>query len=259
MIHGFRRHPSSHCFLILRVWVAISHSHLSVQEREGLLIVVSKDPRSLLLTRCHLFSCVIFCQDAALRMAPESGIPRCIPVCSGRNLPVLLLTDQGEGWSCGPRYNCADNFRVVRDTEVSATEACNMVANAMIRVGLQAHDEVRATCDAETLGVRLLLDTGVATMSTKRKWRLRSGCRKFAQRKRTCGHHLEKIMGNQTFASLLARGSLSILFANCIGRAAKVEPLRTWKSVREELETSSLVSRGRKFVPARMPPLVEAL
>ena len=35
----------------------------------------------------------------------------------------------------------------------------------MIRVGLQVHHEVRASCGAETFGVRLRFDSGFATVS----------------------------------------------------------------------------------------------
>ena len=171
-------------------------------------------------------------QDAALRVASESGIPRCVPVISDRRLPVLLPTGQGEGWSHGLRYNYAGQLRVVSDTEASATEAYNMIAKAIIRVGLQVHDEVRATCDAETSGVRLRLDTGVATLSTEREWRLRSGCREIARRKRTCGRRPKKIMGHPTFCFYVGtRVPVNLLVL-----------LRTWRSVRVELQTfSSLV------------------
>ena len=75
----------------------------------------------------------------------------------------------------------------------------------MVCVGLQAHDESRATCDAESLGVRLRLNNGVVTMSTQRRRRLGSRCREYARRKRTCRRRLEKILGHQTLTSLLAR------------------------------------------------------
>ena len=89
-------------------------------------------------------------------MAAESRIPRCIPVISDLSLlSCLLSSGQGENWSHGLRYNYADNFGVVRSTEANATEMYSMIAQSVIRVGLQVHDEVRATCDAETLGVRL--------------------------------------------------------------------------------------------------------
>ena len=39
----------------------------------------------------------------------------------------------------------------------------------MIRIGIQVHDKVRATCDAETVGVRLRFATSVATVSTERE------------------------------------------------------------------------------------------
>ena len=78
----------------------------------------------------------------------------------------------------------------------------------------------------------MLAKTEVATP------RLRGGCLEVAQRQRTCGRRLEKIMGHQTFASLLARRSLSILFASYkLARADYSKPLQTWRSVREELET----------------------
>ena len=120
-----------------------------------------------------------FCQDAALRIAAESGIPPCIHCISDRSLPVLLSADQDEGWSHCLRYIYADNFGLVSNTEANATEAYNMIAKAMFRVGLRVHDEVRATRDADTLGVRLRFDTGVATVSIERGWRLRSVCREF--------------------------------------------------------------------------------
>ena len=98
--------------LFRAVWVAISHFQLSVQKRRDLLVVegrtltpsslVSPFPASLPVG----FSwSTHFCQDAALRTAAESGIPRCIPVISDRSLPVLLSSDQGETWSHGLRYN----------------------------------------------------------------------------------------------------------------------------------------------------------
>ena len=46
-----------------------------------------------------------FCQDAALRIAAEAGIQRCIPAISYRSWPVLLSSDHGENWSHGPRYH----------------------------------------------------------------------------------------------------------------------------------------------------------
>ena len=79
---------------------------------------------------------VYFSQDAALRTAAESSIPRCIPVISDRSLPVLLSSDQGENWSRVLRYNYADNFGVVGSTEANATETYSMIAKSMIRVGL---------------------------------------------------------------------------------------------------------------------------
>ena len=199
------------------------------------------------------------CQDAALRRAAESGIPRSILVISDRSLPVLLSNDQGEIWSHGLRYKYADNFGVVGNTEANATEAYNMIAKSMIRVGIHVHDEVRAICDAETLGVRLRFDTDVATVSIERGWRLRGGCREFAQRKRTRGRRHENIMGgHQTFASLLARWSLSILFASYkLARAAYVEPLQTWRSV--PCLVANLVSHGLKLVRARMLARQDAL
>ena len=87
----------------------------------------------------------------------------------------MLSSDQGENWSHGSRYNYADYFGVVGSTEANATEMYSMVAKSMIRVGLQVHEEARATCDAETLGFHLRFDTGVATVSTEQVWRLRSG------------------------------------------------------------------------------------
>ena len=115
----------------------------------------------------------------------------------------MVSNDQGEDRSHGLGYNCADNFGVVSDTEANATEAHNMIAKPMIRVGVHVHDDVRATCDAETMGLRFRFDTGVATVSTERGWRLRSVCRGFAQRKRRCGRRLDGTMGHQTFAALL--------------------------------------------------------
>ena len=101
-----------HC-LLRRVWFAISHCQLSVQNRRDLSIVVSRDERllSLSLTWCHLLprhcpcmGCswsIYFCQDAALHKAAKSGMPRCIPVISHRSFAVLQSSDQGENWTHG--------------------------------------------------------------------------------------------------------------------------------------------------------------
>ena len=133
-----------------------------------------------------------FCQDAALRIAAESAIPRCTPVISDRIVEIQLCS-----------------------TEANATEIYSMMAKSMIRVGLQVYDEVCATCDAEALGVRRRFETGVATVSTDRKWRPQSGCHEFAH-----------LLGHQTFAFSLARGSLSILFVSYkLARATYLEPL----------------------------------
>ena len=161
-----------HVCLCHRFQVVFCNSHLSVQERRDLLVVVSKVARSLLWTRCH------FCSAS---------------------LPM--------GFSCNLFINYADNFGVVSDTEAGATEAYNMIARAMVCVGLQAHDESRATCDAESLGVRLRLNNGVVTMSTQRRRRLGSRCREYARRKRTCRRRLEKILAHQTLTSLLVAQS----------------------------------------------------
>ena len=164
----------------------------------------------------------------------------------------MLSSDQGENWSHGLRYHYADNFGVVGSTETNATEMYSVIAKPMIRVGLQVHDEVRTTCDAETLGVRLRFDTGVATVPTERRWRLHSGCREFAQRKRTCGRRLEKIMGHQTLASLMALHDLVCLEGVC-ERSWRL--LALWCRVSRQVS----VSRGQTFVTARMPPSLEAL
>ena len=73
-------------------------------------------------------------------------------------------------------------------------------------------------------------------MSTESRVASPRWCRESAQRRRTCGRRLEKIIGLVTCASLLARVSLSILFASIqLARVAYVEPFQCWRSVREEL------------------------
>jgi len=105
----------------------------------------------------------------------------------------------------------------------------------MAAVGLTIHDEISATRDAETLGVRLNFNRNHISVSSSRGWRLREACRELAKRRTFNGGCLEKVAGHQSFAGLLSRLSLSVLFATYkFCRAHYLDTAVLWVSVREE-------------------------
>ena len=92
-----------------RVSLAISHIPLSMQERRDLLVVVSKDARALLLTRCHSFP----------RRCPRVSVGACT---LARRQRFALLQSQafrsasvlfqiGVCLSCCPLIKCARTLR----------------------------------------------------------------------------------------------------------------------------------------------------
>ena len=110
-----------------------------------------------------------FCQDAARQIAANCGA-WIEPSCFG-----------SEGSGIGLTYHCADDFDAVVLTIPSATEANQTISKAMKRSGLQQPDALKATCDDETLEVRLRFGVGAAKVSTDRGWLLCSRCREMAR------------------------------------------------------------------------------
>ena len=73
------------------------------------------------------------------------------------------------------------------------------------------------------------------SVSTDRGWRIKEACRAVARRRAMTGQALEKVAGHQSFAGLLCRLSLSILFTTYkFCRAEYLKNNVIWKSVREE-------------------------
>ena len=167
--------------------------------------MVSSFPASLFMAfRWSMY----FSQDEALHISSEFSIPRCILVISDRSLPVLLLTVQSKGWSRGLRYRYADNFGVVCDTR---------------QVQQKRVTRSRKPC---------------IVLSFKYTVKFKP------QRKVTCKRRIEKTLGHQTFAYLLARWSLSILFASYkLARAAYLEPLQHRMGTLGVFQLSGSVSR----------------
>ena len=126
----------------------------------------------------------------------------------------------------------------------------------MIRVGLQVHDEVRPTCDAQTFGVRLVWTPVLP------------GCRQNGGGAFVVG--VVSLRDVKERADVVLRKSwVTKRLLLCWHEGpSSLEPLLTWRSARKEQETfrslvpcfeANSVSRAPKFVTARMPPLPEAL
>ena len=103
---------------------------------------------------------------------------------------------------------------------------------SMIHVGLQVHEEVRATRDAGALGIHLRFDTGVAAVDVVNL--------------RNATEHADVVLRRSGVTKRLPRcwnegPCRSCLPATKLVRAADWEPRQTWRCVQEELETFSFL------------------